>query len=173
MASVTILPEDYDGLKKEYLVIRKELDNVTQELYVTKRQLKVVEALQLEYQSEIEILHCEKNSERLKQGEKIAHLEENIGNIKSKYVKQIQALEFELSSKEGETEKLKAEVDNLKKDNVIQTSTDEVYKLLEEVTSLKQEKGILLEQEEELKLSIDISEKNSLALEEALTVSII
>lgn len=172
MANVTILPEDYDGLKREYLVLRKELDSVTQELYASKRQLKIVEVLQHECQSEIEILQSQENSERLKQEEKIAHLEENISNIRSKYIKQIQALESELTSKEEVIEKLKAEVENLNKNNVTQTSTDEIYTLLEELTNLKHENEVLLENEEELKLSLEIVQKNNLLLEEALTVSL-
>lgn len=171
MANVTVLPDDYDGLKKEYLVLRKELDGVKQELYANKRQLKVFEAVQLEYQSEIEILQSEENCHRLKQQEKITQLEENISNVKSKCNKQIQALEAELTAKEEENEKLKAEMEILKKSDLSQTPSDDTYKLLEELTNLKHEYEALLEHQEELKLSIEILQKNCFALEEALTVS--
>ncbi|XP_018579475.1 protein Spindly [Anoplophora glabripennis] len=169
MANVSILPEDYEGLKKEYLVVKMRLDCVNQDLHESNRQLKIYEALQLDYQGEIEILQAEENSRKLKEEEKIAQLEENVNNVRSKYNKQIEALEIKSTLKEEEIKKLKAEIEFLKKNTGTQTPADDENKLLEELITLKHEIEVLLEKNEELELSVDILQKKCFSLEEAFT----
>ncbi|KAJ8920539.1 hypothetical protein NQ315_005408 [Exocentrus adspersus] len=169
MADVTLLPEDYNGLKKEYLGLRNKLDSVNQELYGCKRQLKVVEALQLEYQNEIELLQSEANTEKIKREEKIVHLEENIVIQRSKFSERIHTLEAEVILKDEGLKQLKSEIELLKKDNAKETPTEDVNKLIQELMCLKSENEVLLENEEKLKSSLEALQKNSAFLEEALT----
>ncbi|KAJ8935800.1 hypothetical protein NQ314_012652 [Rhamnusium bicolor] len=172
MANVTIIPDNYDTLKAEYLILRKDLDAVNQELYGCKRQLKVAEALQHEYQSEIEILQSENNTQKQEFEEKIGQLEETVNNTRSKYNERVQILESELLKKDEEIGSLKTDIELIKKVNTSETPSEDVGKLIEEIVELKQEQETLLESEDELKLSLEILQLNNFALEETLTVNI-
>ncbi|KAJ8985644.1 hypothetical protein NQ317_015140 [Molorchus minor] len=168
MAKVSIIPEDYDSLQKENKVLKSELENVNQELYGCKRQLKIFEALQNEYQSEIEILQSEHDIENQKLKEKIVHLEENLNETRIKYNEHIQSLEADLAKKEEENVSLQAKIELLKKVQLTQAPADDVNKLLEELASLKDEKDALLFNEEDLNLTVEILQKKNLKLEETL-----
>ncbi|CAH1155063.1 unnamed protein product [Phaedon cochleariae] len=162
MAQVSILPEDYDTLKIEYLSLKKQLDNVNQELYDCKRQLKTMGALQMDYQSEIDMLQSDQIRQKQKYQETILNLEEQINKMRSTHSEQILTLETDLMKMEEKYESLESEVDVLRKSNTDMSFGGDTSKLIEEILSLKEENNGFNENHQELLTNLkDFQEKNT------------
>ncbi|CAH0553966.1 unnamed protein product [Brassicogethes aeneus] len=157
------LPKDYNSLLKEHFRLKKVLDSFNQELYDSKRQLKVAEALQIEYQSEIEHLQHEQNfgDQQLK----ISRLEEDI--IKCRLIKneRISYLEQCLEDKESECNNLREENKVIKKACPFEPTVDDSSKLLEEINLLKEANEDISDIVNELSETLKESQKNCSDLE--------
>lgn len=167
--NVSIIPEQYEILKKEYILLKKELDCTKQEVYGSKRNIQLLEALQNDYQNEIELLQSKIDTEKNNLEEKIIHLEEYNSNLKLKFNGKIQSLEIELAKSEEENESLKNEVDLLKNMNTSINYTD-INRLNDEIFTLKNQNLKILETNEEMKLSFEQLQKQNLVLEDTILV---
>nr|CAH7764632.1 unnamed protein product [Callosobruchus chinensis] len=132
------VPDDYESLKVEYYSLRKELEVMNQEVYIQKREVGRLLALEGEYQSEIDVLQKEDVLRKGKYEDQIAHLEETISAHRSKYNSKLIELENAISSKEEENTQLRMKIEEMSKTSRI-SSDGETTKLMDEIDQLKEE----------------------------------
>ncbi|XP_060517582.1 protein Spindly-like [Cylas formicarius] len=113
--------------------LQKELEDVRQELYDTNRQLKLKEAMLLEYQQETERLQTGEQRQLAKFESKIASLEETIVTLRDNHERAVSTLESEIARNEETITKLKNEIDVLKNLN----ETDSSFRFNEELANLE------------------------------------
>lgn len=165
------VPSNYDALLSAYQLLKKELNEKNQEIYDTKRRLKVSEALQLEYQSEIELIQAEVTKGSSKFESRVVQLEGELIKCRATYNEQISHLEQRLSDKEAECIALSEKNDLLKKSNVVSVEPDDQGKLLEKNLQLKTENEELLYIVEELKINLETNQEKCSNFEEKIHVS--
>ncbi|XP_023021562.2 uncharacterized protein [Leptinotarsa decemlineata] len=168
MANESILSDDFDNLKKDYFIIKKELDRTNQELYDCKRQLKVQEALQHEFQSEIDMLQSDEIRQKQKYQDMISHLEETISNLRSNYNEQIQTLESAIVNLEEKNVALEVELGAVKKTNSSMSFSGDTTQLIEEILLLKEDNQGFTENRDELVANLEELQHNNFELQKTL-----
>lgn len=168
--NATTVPEEYDVLKKEYILVKKELDDTKQELYGSKRSVQLLEDLQHHYQSEIEFLQSQIETDKKNSEEKIIKLEEHSNYFKLKLNDRIHSLELDLLKHEEQNKLLHNEIEICKKNNTLNSDVGVINKLNDEIYNLKGENLILVETTEELKASLECLQKQHFLLEGTILV---
>lgn len=118
-SDVNCIPEAFDALKREIILLTEELDNTKQELYASKRNIQLLEALKTDYQSEVELLQSKIDTEKNNLEQKIIQLEECNTSLKLKFHDHVHSLELNLSKCEEDNLLLKDEIELLKKSHII------------------------------------------------------
>lgn len=168
--NVGVIPEEYSVLKKEYMTLKQQIDITKQELYASKRNLQVLEALQNDYQNEVDLLQSNSDGEKKMLEEKILQLQDMNNNLKLKYSDRIEGLEQKLHTYEEENISLKNELEISKKSNAAVHNDSFISKLNDDILTLREENLSLLDCIGEKKDSIDALQKQNLVLEEMLLV---
>lgn len=187
ITNVSITELSLDELRAEYLTVKNVLGNVqsqldqkNQELYDCKRLLKTAEALEKDYQQEIESLQSSESEENLKLKSTVQKLETDLACLKQFSDEQILYLESELTVKNDEIKELQGELksvaenfsrnvpddydvlkqDNSKLRNEIDALKDSYQLLTEENEVLKNNNFLLEEQIVTLKAEVDNVQEN-------------
>lgn len=168
---ITLIPDDYDGLKIEYVSVRKELDVLKQDLHGAKRQIQTLEALQIDYQNDVELLQNKEQTEKNVLEKRIVQLEEMGKTSTTMYMEQIQNLENCKLKLEKENEGLHSEINLLKKSKHSIGYNANTSTLIDELTDVKEENVLLQTDLEELKITMDSLLKINKGLEETILVS--
>lgn len=150
----------YFHLKRNYEAIQNDTEEKTQLIYDLKRQLATANALEREYQQEIENLQCGGNIEGERLRIKIQNLEEELKESKKISEVQVQKLEDVILEKEEEIQTLKGEL-KFFAGNQKNNKTEEFDKVLHENEKLKIEIANLREEVEEIAFKFEeISKQN-------------
>lgn len=171
--NVTVIPQEYDALKMEYIILKKELDYTKQELYESKRNVQLLEDLQGHYQSEIEFLQTQTETNKKNLEEKVVRLEEFNSSLKLKLNDRINSLELDLLKLEEQNALLQNEIEILRKTNTSTSDVEVINKLNDEIFNLKGENLMILETAEELKISLECLQKQNSMLEGTILVSML
>lgn len=169
--NVSVIPEEYDALKLEYINLKKELDYTKQELYESKRNVQLLEDLQGHYQSEIEFLQTQSETNKKNLEEKLIRSEEFNSSLKLKLNDRINSLELDLLKHEEQNALLQNEIEILRKTNTSTSDVEVINKLNDEIFNLKGENLIILETAEELKISLECLQKQNSMLDATILVS--
>lgn len=171
-SDISCTTEECEALKKEILFLKKELDNRNQELHGSKRNNQLLEALQIDYQNEIELLQLKIDAEKNTLEQKVSQLEEYNNSLKFNFNDKVHSLELTLSKYEEENLLLKNEIEILKKLDMSVSDIDTKNKLNDEIFNLKNENLMISKSSEELGELFKSLQKQNTILEEKLSVCI-
>lgn len=169
VSDVNDIPKGYNELLREYVVLRKDLDETKQELYASRKNVQLLEVLQNDYQNEVELLQSKLDEEKKGLEEKTIQLEDYNTNLKLKFNAKIQSLEAELVHEEEEKLALVNQIELLRKTNVSIADGEIISKLYDEIYNLKEEN---IQISEEMKESVEFLQTQNANLEETISVCI-
>ncbi|XP_966464.2 protein Spindly [Tribolium castaneum] len=160
-------PSVFEDLKTKYQQLQVECEQVNQHLHDYRRQIKIAQTLEAEYQEEIRLLQSQGTLEAQKLKEKVHQLEESIVELKSSHNERIENLEKELAKKEEEIDGLKKELKDVEKLSQSQNPESD-SKLLDQISKLEQLNFDLNEKLCELEQSLESSEQKNATLQETV-----
>lgn len=164
--SLVELRTEYYSIKSTLNSVQSELDQKNQELYDCKRSLKTAEALEKDYQQEIEALQNNDNEELLRLKSTVQKLEASLAESKQTYSEQILHLESELTTRKDEIKELQEELKNVAENASQQTVSDEIEHLKDEICSLNSDVELAKEKYECLLAENESLKDRNFALEE-------
>ncbi|XP_072393859.1 protein Spindly-like [Diabrotica undecimpunctata] len=106
--------DELEKIKTENVTLKQDLENRNQELHECKKNVRLLQAVQIECQNEIDLLQSEEIKQKQKYQEIIKQLEQNIHSMRASHNEEKLAFENVITKMEEKNERMQLELEVFK-----------------------------------------------------------
>ncbi|CAG9832658.1 unnamed protein product [Diabrotica balteata] len=106
--------DEFEKIKTENVTLKQDLENLNQQLHECKKNVRLLQAVQIECQNEIDLLQSEEIKQKQKYQEIIKQLEQNIHSMRASHNEEKLAFENVITKMEEKNERMQLELEVFK-----------------------------------------------------------